>query len=97
MEYFRMFQNGVWHYEYATDPTVQWAVENFRELFIAAFIGIPLFSLLFIIFAWQEWKIRKENRVLEIHYVVVEVTRDFSVYDMTDEELEDYYDAEMDF
>jgi|AP45_3_1055517.scaffolds.fasta_scaffold16372_3 hypothetical protein len=99
MSIFRQLWNGVWHFEQAADPTVQWAVENFRELFMYVFLVVPALLFFAITIAWCEWEMKRELRNFDRRKSLAEETGEFWVHDLSDEELVMYHEqaAETDF
>ena len=99
MSLFRQLWNGVWHFETPQDETIRWIVEcGLGEMICLGILFIPAIAIFAAYchvlegFYWTKPQIR-----FEVRHTIVEQTGDFSVYDMTDEELEALHDAEIDF
>lgn len=94
---FKELWNGVWHFETPTNETIRWMVDcGLGEVICCGIVILPTILLFIAVFLYQEWKEKKSSEKFERRYAIAGRTQDFTVYDMSDEEL-DEYEATIDF
>ena len=99
MKEFLEMWNGVFHGEPPANETIFWIVEcGLGDLICFGVLIIPVIVGFYLYIRYLDWiYIEKPDRAFQLRDAIVEQTGDFSVYDMSDEELEALHESECDF
>lgn len=94
---FKQLWNGVWHYETPTDEIIRWMVDcGLGEFICLGIVVTPVVLALIALIVYQEWQLKKSHQKFERRHAIAGRTQDFTVYDLSDQEL-DRYESEIDF